>query len=750
MRRRAGGESCLRSSGARRVAACAAALLAALVAAPRAASAQGGDPRPNFVVILTDDQRFDSLWAMPLLQQELIARGVHFREAFVTTPVCCPMRANFLAGGYRSESTNVLDNQEPNGGVLRFQDGTTLATRLQATGYATGLIGKYMNGYPAIEPYVPPGWTFWHAALNVPLLPPGPFVTGSSGATSSVGQRLNTLTQYGTDYIRDRALDFIDAHQNEPFFLYVSMGAPHTPSTPAPQDAALFPDYLHRGRAWGEPDVSDKPLRIQIAAQQFASLYPAADVLHRDMLRTLQAVDRAVQAIVARLVERGLLGETYVMFLSDNGYLWGEHHLFGKTQPYEESMRVPLVVVAPGVAPRTDDRLVAANLDLPATIQELAGLPVQSDGVSLVPLLADPQLPGRQETLLSFTPQWEVWSALRVREAIGDWKYIEWSRGSRELYDLGADPYEENNLASVPAHQAVRANLAARLAAVRGLAVTTHFVPSGRIGQPYTAQLTRWGGVAPFAWSIHAGQLPNGLSLDPATGLVSGVPTQSETQSVTFRVADSSTGLHSGGPQTYDQVLSFRILEACDDGLDNDADGLVDLLDPGCSAATDPSEKAASLPCDDGADNDGDSLVDLADGGCESLLDTSEGDPATACADGLDNDGDALVDAADTGCESPADTAETDANVACDDGADNDGDGLVDRADPGCPHSQALLERPKCDDGLDNDGDGAIDFADSYCRPDRVGSEAPRAACGFGVELVGLLALLARLARIRG
>jgi hypothetical protein len=113
----------------------------------------------NFIVILTDDQRWDTLWAMPIVQEKLMARGVTFTNAFVTTPLCCPFRASFLSGGFYAHNTGVLTNALPNGGVSRFHDEETIATILQGAGYKTALMGKYMNGYLKIAPYIPPGWT---------------------------------------------------------------------------------------------------------------------------------------------------------------------------------------------------------------------------------------------------------------------------------------------------------------------------------------------------------------------------------------------------------------------------------------------------------------------------------------------------------------------------------------------------------------------------------------------------------------
>ena len=114
-------------------------------------------PKPNFVVFLTDDQRFDTIWAMENVQENLKQRGVTFSNAFVQTPLCCPSRASFLSGGFYTRNTNVLNNNLPNGGVEMFEDAETIGTLLQKEGYNTALIGKYLNNYEDYSlPYVPP------------------------------------------------------------------------------------------------------------------------------------------------------------------------------------------------------------------------------------------------------------------------------------------------------------------------------------------------------------------------------------------------------------------------------------------------------------------------------------------------------------------------------------------------------------------------------------------------------------------
>jgi CSLREA domain-containing protein len=157
---------------------------------------------------------------------------------------------------------------------------------------------------------------------------------------------------------------------------------------------------------------------------------------------------------------------------------------------------------------------------------------------------------------------------------------------------------------------------------------------------------------------------------------------------------------------------------ACEDGLDNDSDGFVDLTDPGCAAAADPLEGAAEIACADGFDNDDDGFADLHDLGCASASDAEETDSALVCDDGLDNDGDSLLDSGDPGCDDSVDASEQSATLACDDAADNDGDSFIDRLDAGCGDSRDSSEQSSalvCDNGFDDDGDSLVDLLDPGC-----------------------------------
>jgi arylsulfatase A-like enzyme len=439
---------------------------------PQAAKA---NLRYNFVIFLTDDQRWDTLWAMPVVRTRLASRGVTFQNAFTTTPVCCPSRASLLTGQY-AHHHKVLNNAVGMWGLNQFD---TLATNLQRAGWRTGFTGKYMHGYS--PGYIPPGWTMFVAGENGgQLLDWRRLRNITTGSSLPGAARLGAtydVDRYLTLHHQDVALDFLDRYGQRPFFLFISTYAPHTPATPQQGDMGLFADYIYRGRGYGEADLSDKPAWLRAAA--IDALKPS-DELNRNRLRSLQSVDRMVGVILDRLAALGVQDRTVVIFASDNGVSWGEHRFYDKGAPYEEVIRVPLIVSVPGPAPATPESgrsaarrgarvesKMALLIDIAPTIYELAGLVHPADGRSLIPLLADPQAAypfGRPfgHSQASSEASWRedfiieafgylewgfetdgIWQGVRSER----WKYVRWNDGEVELYDLQNDPFELENIA---------------------------------------------------------------------------------------------------------------------------------------------------------------------------------------------------------------------------------------------------------------------------------------------------------------
>ncbi|MEM7280954.1 MAG: sulfatase, partial [Pseudomonadota bacterium] len=412
--------------------------------------------RPNYVVLLTDDQRWDTTKYMPILKKKLIDRGVEFTNAFATNPECCPFRASMLSGGFHSSNTGVLTNQRLNGNIRNFNNDDTLATRLRSAGYKTGFVGRYMHGY---EPNMMP--VGWHSVAANSYLNVRDWFTltdvtfGTRDDQGRVDKTWRDVSQYVTDFQRDEAIKFIQNYGEDPFFLWVGFYAPHAPFIPATEDDGSFDDYVfEEPEGFDEPDLSDKPAWVQRAAQMWDESpgirWHCTSKTARKALETLQSVDRAVGAIVDAVEAQGLLDKTVFIFTSDNGMTYGEHRQpCDKGMAYEESIKVPFIVRMPGIAPRKESKMVAANLDIGATIYEHLAIPNRGDGENLMPLLEDTNAPWRTEVFLENfgylewrLEDYPVWAGLRIENEGTMWKYVEHSSGEVELYNLDQDPKE--------------------------------------------------------------------------------------------------------------------------------------------------------------------------------------------------------------------------------------------------------------------------------------------------------------------
>jgi len=407
---------------------------ALLAAAPGAHAA-----RPNVVIVLTDDQRWDTLSAMPTVQSELIGKGVTFSNAFVVNPLCCPSRASILTGKY-SHSTRIYTN----GAFRLFDDSSTLATWLRGAGYRTGFFGKYLNTYASS--YVPPGWRRWVAFT--PSNVDNYFDYGLN-LDGSLVRRGDRPEDYSTDVLAAEAEAFVRSDQTTPFFLLLAPYGPHNPATPAPRHEHAFPGLQPwRPASYNEPDIRDKPAWMRAQEQLSPESQTALDGFRARQLRSLLSVDDAVERLLDALADTGRLEDTLVIFMSDNGLLWGEHRLTGKQAPYDESIRVPLVVrfdrLATGA--RTETRQ-ALNVDVAPTVAALAGVKAPgAQGRSLVPLLQNRSVAWRGEFLVESlrtgpNPDVPTYCAVRGRRYV----YVAYATQEEELYDLEADPRQLDN-----------------------------------------------------------------------------------------------------------------------------------------------------------------------------------------------------------------------------------------------------------------------------------------------------------------
>ena len=445
-----------RRSPARVLAAILLAGIGATLAGPPAAAQDAPGDRPSVLLIVTDDQRWDTLWAMPRVQRSLADRGVTFTQAFTTSSLCCPSRASILTGAY-PHTTGVYRQAGTYGGFRAFDDSSTIATALDSAGYATGFFGKYLDAYQsgALSGYVPPGWDRWVAFVHSQYENYGLTVDGRIrrfGATPG---------DYSTEVLVDEAEAFVRGTDG-PMFALFAPAAPHAPATPAGVDGAGFDDLPPwRPPSFDEEDRTDKPAYVRAFRPVGPERTAALEELRRNQYRTLQAVDRAVDRLLDALDDTGRLDDALVIFTTDNGLLWGEHRWLKKEVPYDEAIRVPLVVRDDAIVDgggRVDDHLVA-NIDLAPTIASAAGVELpDADGRSLLPLLEGETAPWRRALLIEHmrgTNPIPTYCGVRTERHL----FVTYATGERELYDLDVDPYELENLAGT------RPDLEARLGA---------------------------------------------------------------------------------------------------------------------------------------------------------------------------------------------------------------------------------------------------------------------------------------------
>lgn len=417
------------------------------------------ETRPNILLIIADDQRFDTVGEyMPFVQTRIFDQGVAFSNAYVTTSLCCPSRSSILTGLY-ARHHGVKVNRD------RLTQ-STMVNRLHSGGYFTGLVGKYLNtwnGTPRSE------FDFWVS------FPYG--VVHYNDPVLFDEDQARTFPGYVTERLRDEALDFLGAAklQRRPFFLIFAPNAPHGPADPAAQDEALY-----QGLApWSPPgaretDLSDKPDWLRAAAFNAEMPRDFKEEFRRRQLRTLAAVDRAVQSLFSALEAAGDLENTMVIYTSDNGVMWGEHGLSHKAVVYEEAIRTPLGIRFPhGQYEGLREDSLAANIDLAPTILELSGAaqPSAVDGRSLLDLLAGKGAPWRSDLLIEGyrgegpgTP----FTAIHSRRFV----YVENEGDIDELYDLLLDPYQLDNQSGNAELAELEEQLRRRLYAVTGRTYT--------------------------------------------------------------------------------------------------------------------------------------------------------------------------------------------------------------------------------------------------------------------------------------
>lgn len=397
------------------------------------------DERPNFLIIITDDQRYDTMEFMPNTQELIFDQGVTFSKAYITTPYCCPSRSSILTGLYAH-----------NHGVLVNEDGLnykTVVEDMHNNGYYTGLVGKYLNSWDGSER---PEYDYWVSFW-------GGTVPSYYDPDLNVNGTWSKHTGYITYLFKDHVIQFLDkaANQRKPFLLLFTPNAPHAPFTPAKEDTGLYQDLPpHRPENYNEEDNSDKPISISGKPLLTEEEALQLDNIRRRQILTLTSLDRSIAEIMAKLEETGEMDNTVVIFISDNGHHWGEHRLDQKNTAYEESVKVPFAIRYPSLvsSPYTEDRLVS-NIDIAPTLYELSEtkMPEVMDGLSLVSLLNGTEEDWRTCLLMEAWPERGAWTAIHT----GQYVYIENDGYISEFYDLKIDPYEMENKIEAVEYQAI-------------------------------------------------------------------------------------------------------------------------------------------------------------------------------------------------------------------------------------------------------------------------------------------------------
>lgn len=510
-----------------------AALMTASEANARPASA-ADDGRPNILVVMTDDMASTDVRFMPNVRKLLAKRGTTFADAVDSFPLCCPARATFITGQY-AHNHGVKGNFNPYGWYGMKDRRNILPRWLQKSGYRTAAIGKWLNGYGALDGRgeVPSGFDTWRGLLDVSAYDYYNFVMNRNGklkywgdkdfaqklvdfanieVTPDVGGVAGILaklaevfgnppyTYWGSEDPEDYSPDVTgqvtenlvrqERRAKDPFFIWWSPAAPHREDVsttllgkpgPDPRPAPRFETevenlLLPEPPSFNEPDFSDKPSNLTSTAPPLTS--SQIDQLQLDYqgrAGSLMAVDDGVGDLVRTLRRTDQLENTMIVFLSDNGWLQGEHRIPGdKFLPYEESLRVPLIIRGPGVPKGETVKGQVANIDFAPTLLDIADAKAgrTMDGVSLLPTIRNPKKrPDRALVIEAPEPlfpgpvpqnEWDrPYSGVRTDQ----YTYVVWTEtGEQELYDRKADPYELNNVAADPAYADVRDHLAGKLA----------------------------------------------------------------------------------------------------------------------------------------------------------------------------------------------------------------------------------------------------------------------------------------------
>jgi N-acetylglucosamine-6-sulfatase len=428
--------------------------------------------KPNIVYILTDDQSMESVAKMPYVSSQ--TDWISFDKAYINNGLCCPSRATILSGQFDTH-TGVGNNLQGK----NLQEKELLPVWLQRAGYTTGMFGKYLNSYPfGRGNYVPAGWNNWQVVYN--KAPYGiysqyNYYLNNNGKSVFYGGSSNPAN-YMVNVEANKMVTFIknQAKTGKPFFAEFTPTATHGPWTASPT----------RKNTMNNVPVTLPPNFNVVAANQPAYLKvqhvnTAATAIseRRREYAAAASVDDAIKSIDDALKSAGVFNNTIEIFMTDNGFSFGDHQWERKRCEYNECGQTPMLIRYPGLAARHDTTHLVSNVDMATTISELAGATptTPQDGMSFAQLILGQDIPTWRDSVLlhwpggdedgksgQVTSMPQFWGVLSTADS-GYWKYVEVDTGEKELYDENADPYEMNNLYNNPSYATVQADMLAKL-----------------------------------------------------------------------------------------------------------------------------------------------------------------------------------------------------------------------------------------------------------------------------------------------
>ncbi len=497
-------------------------------------AAHAQDGRPNILVVMTDDMAKSDVKFMPHVQRLLAAKGTTFADAVDSFPLCCPARATFITGQY-AHNHDVAGNFYPYGWYGMKDRRNILPAWLHRSGYRTAALGKWLNGYGARDGHgeIPAGFDIWRGLLDVSAYDYFNYVMNSDGdlrtwgdsdfakalvkfanieVTPNPGGIVGILAalheamgdppydywgerkakDYSPDVTGEMATRLVrkERKKKKPFFIWWSPAAPHREDVSVtlmgrpgrdPRPAPRYGDWskkqrLPRPPSFNEANITDKSSALidkapKLTDEQIQQL----QLDYEGRAGSLRAVDDHVGDLVKTLRQTGQLKDTMIVFVSDNGWLQGQHRIPGdKFLPYEESLRVPLIIRGPGVPQGQTIHGQVSNVDFASTLLDMANARAgrTQDGVSLLPTIHNPKrIPNRAIEIEALAPlfadasipqnQWDQpYTGVRTDR----YTYVVWTKtGEKELYDRRKDPYELSNVIDKPAYADVTSTLERKL-----------------------------------------------------------------------------------------------------------------------------------------------------------------------------------------------------------------------------------------------------------------------------------------------